>query len=361
MEKSAVTGLLEQLKALASDGEGVYPTGSFPSQRYHPFLPYSREDDNLFFTATVAYTLKSHLDLMSDAERELANSIIEAASSIIPLFRNKGGKPTYNFWQTKPSRHFPNGLFMRKFEHFRIPDDADDTALAHLLVNHSEKEVHDLTVLFSSHANLSKKPIENTWSEFKELGAISTFFGEKMRIEFDAVVMCNALLFLKGRNVEESIVEDSIAFIDGVIENGYHLSAPFYAAANYPKPDLIIYHVARLIRRFPQISLSKHREKLVRDLDDLLATNLPHLNQLVAVNAKLLLGVQELNQAESSLDAKKVVNDSEGYFFHAGMLSAFENSLAQNLSKNSLFHFRYRCKALNIAMLIEHELLRRSP
>jgi hypothetical protein len=357
LEKFNVFDLLKQLELLVSKGESIYPPGFLPSQRYHPFLPYSREDDNLFFTATVAYTLNSHLSLMNHAEKYLAKSMVDSAISIFPLFRNKEGRPTYNFWQTKPSRHFPNGLFMKSFEHFRIPDDADDTALAHLLLNHSLVEKEDLIKRFSNHSNLNKKPIINTWPEFKRLKAVSTFFGEKMRIEFDAVVMCNSLLFLLEEKAEGPFVEDSLKYVEGIIERDYILSNPFYTAPNYPRSELIIYHVARLLQKFPEISLSKHRGKLVENLDALLGSFLAPLNRLIANNAQMLLGVQK--SLVSEIDQSVVINDEKGYFFHAGMMSAFENSIAQKLSQNSLFHLRYRSKALNIVMLIENELLRR--
>ena len=354
---TSVSDLLKAIAELQSDGDGIYPAGTFPSQRYHPFLPYSKEDDNLFFSATIAVTLQSHLSAMTEDERPMAETIIEAVRSAISLFNNKDGKPTYNFWQTKPSRHFPNGVFMRHLEHFRIPDDADDTALAHMLVDHSEEEVDELLQLFELHANLGKKQIKNTWPEFQDLHAISTFFGEKMRIEFDAVVMCNALMFLLNKGKSSRLVEDSMKYVSGVVERDYHLTDPFRAAPNYPNAVLIIYHIARLLKHHPDIEVSRHRSKLIRQLRKIGEGKIPALDQLLINNALIMLG----ENANENINADEVVNDTEGYFFHAGMMSAFENSLAQSLSTNSLFHLRYRCKALNMAMLVEYELLKRKP
>ena len=352
---TSVSDLLKAIAELQSDGDGIYPSGTFPSQRYHPFLPYTREDDNLFFSATIALTLQSHLSEMTEDERSVAETIINNVRSAIPLFRNKDGKPTYNFWQTKPSRHFPNGVFMRHLEHFRIPDDADDTALAHILVDHSEEEVDKLLQLFELHANLGKKQVKNTWSEFQELYAISTFFGEKMRIEFDAVVMCNALLFLLSKGQRSKLVEDSTKYVSGVVERDHHLTDPFRAAPNYPNAVLIIYHIARLLKHHPDIELARHRSKLIGQLKKIGKRKTPALNQLLINNALIMLG----DNVKDNVGAVKVVNDTKGYFFHAGMMSAFENSVAQNLSTNPLFHLRYRCKALNMAMLVEYQLLKR--
>ena len=353
---SSVSELLISLRTLQSSGHSVYLDGLFASQRYHSYLPYLREDDNLFFSATIAYTLQSHLSLMSKNEQVLSIEIVNSVIGLFPHFRNKDGKPTYNFWQTDPSNHFPNGMFMKRFEHFRIPDDADDTALVFLLQDHISSDRKKLSELLRNHANLGKKTIKNTWPEFKGLNAISTFFGEKMRIEFDAVVMCNVLLILFRDGEEGAIKEDSIQYISKALEADYHMTEPFYMSSNYPEPELIIYHVSRLLYSYPDCSLKKHKSKLIRQLEILINRSLPPLNELVARNALLLLG----NSSEpnhSLLD--NVRNDSKGYFFHAGMLSSFENSIAQKWSSTSLFHLRFRCLGLNLALLVEHELLKR--
>ena len=289
MKMAGVSELLGRLSGLQSEGGLIYPAGLFPSQRYHPFLPHSREDDNLFFSATIALTLNSHLSVMTEDERLMAETIIENVRCAISLFRNKDGKPTYNFWQTKPSRHFPNGVLMRHLEHFRIPDDADDTALVHMFVDHSQEEVEKVLQLFERHANLGKKQIKNTWTEFQKLRAISTFFGEKMRIEFDAVVMCNTLLLLLNHFDEnEQLISDSLKYLEGVINKGHHKTAPFQAAPNYPSTELIIYHATRLIHLQPNCSLNDLKDKLINDAEELIRSQIPPLSKLVLKNALLM-------------------------------------------------------------------------
>lgn len=355
---SQVAELLQQLSDLTSTGEAPYPKGLFPSQRYHPFLPYQREDDNLFFSATIAFTLQQYHYKMDDAERKIAESIIKGIRGQLPLFRNKDGKPTYNFWQTKPSRHFPNGMLMNRFEHFRISDDADDTALAHLLLGSSKEEAMELLALFEKHANTTRKSIKNTWDEFKDLKAIGTFFGEKMRIEFDAVVMCNALLFLLHHfDEDEQVIDDTLKYVEGVINKGFHKTAPFKSAPNYPSTELIIYHVARLLDSHPTCRLSELKEKLALNATEAIETASSPLSKLILQNALLMLGLTSpFDSAQGPLDASILLSDRKGYFFHAGMMSAFENSAAQSLSSLPLFHLRYSCKALNLALLIENQV-----
>ena len=350
--------LLQQLSELQSVGNSPFPAGSFLAQRFHPFLPYKREDDNLFFSATIGFTLQQYHYKMDDAERKIAESIIRGVRGQLLLFRNKDGKPTYNFWQTKPSRHFPNGVFMNRFEHFRIPDDADDTALAHLLLGSSKEEAIELLALFEKHANTTRKSIKNTWDEFKELKAIGTFFGEKMRIEFDAVVMCNALLFLLQHFDEDHpVIDDSLKYVEGVINKDFHKTAPFQAAPNYPSTELILYHVARLLDAHPTCRLSELKEKLVDDTKEALGSASSPLSKLILQNALLMLSSRSHSErSEESPNISELMSDNNGYFFHAGMMSAFENPVAQSLATWPLFHLRYRCKALNLALLIENQV-----
>lgn len=367
-ETSAVLELLKQLATLPQRNSNVYPNGLFACQRYHPFLPYVREDDNIFFSLTIAYTLKQYLSDFNLYEREVAEPIISEVLFALPKFRNKDGKPTYNFWQTTPSRHFPNGYFMKHLEHFRIPDDADDSALGHLMVVHKKEERKELIRLLEAHANGSRKWIKNTWSEFKKLGAISTFFGKQMRIEFDVVVMCNTLLFLANEGeLDSKLAKDSLKYVVGVLDQDKHVNDPFFAAPNYPATELIIYHIARLMSHVQIESLEPFRLQLFRQLDEMKTSDLAPLNLLVRNNAKLMLtsksktfeGVDTRFDDYDSLKESSIVNDKKGFFFHAGMLSAFENPLAQKLSRNSFFHLRYRCPGLGLALLIENEMLKR--
>ncbi|MBL4587090.1 MAG: hypothetical protein JKX84_08565, partial [Flavobacteriales bacterium] len=127
-ENTEAEALLTELQKLQSVGNSIYPKGVFSSQRYHPFLPYKREDDNLFFTASVVHILQGIASKLTSDEAKIADEIIAPAKQSFSLFKNKDGLDTFNFWQTKPSRHFPNGRFMHRFKHFQIPDDVDDTS-----------------------------------------------------------------------------------------------------------------------------------------------------------------------------------------------------------------------------------------
>ncbi|MFT5919837.1 MAG: hypothetical protein ACI9FU_001651 [Granulosicoccus sp.] len=118
-------------------------------------------------------------------------------------------------------------------------------------------------------------------------------------------------------------------------------------------------------------ALYKLKGKLVEQLTEINISKRPALNGVLVQNAMLMLHVGERSDGgkqdiqgvkqllSSSYSISDLKEDQNGYFFHAGMLSAFENSVAQSLSGFSLFHFRYRCEALGLALLLENLLLRK--
>ncbi|MCB0756054.1 MAG: hypothetical protein H6602_11515 [Flavobacteriales bacterium] len=353
-----VLGLLKELNQLQSVGNSVYPIGIFPSQRYHPFLPYEREDDNLFFTASIIRMLQGIELGFHTAEKELFENMRLKALRAYPLFQNKDGLDTYNFWQTTPSRHFPNGLFMHRFEHFQIPDDVDDTALVYLTEVADKERVGKLREKLKQHSNLSYKKASNPLPAYRDLKCYSTFFGKKMYIEFDVCVLCNLMSLILTHFNEDELNEydlDTLKFIVSVIERDEFQTLPFYSAPNYPTTELILYHVVRLLPLLPDGFKSTVQKKVENGIRERQSSS-SGMNQILMENAAMKLGLSPI----SGEPDRKVLEDNDFYFFHAGMITAFENRVAQFLAPNPLFHLRYKSKALNRALLIENLMLRRS-
>jgi hypothetical protein len=371
-----VEAVLTGLQELQSTGDSIYPKGVFPSQRYHPFLPYKREDGNLFFTCSVVKILQGIEGGLTKTERGITDAIISDALNAYPIFRNKNGLDTYNFWQTKPSHHFPNGMFMHRFKHFQIPDDIDDTALVFITKKEAKERVQWLRNKLKSHSNLAYKKAFNPLVKYQNTKCYSTFFGEKMYIEFDVCVLSNLMSLILTHIPENELDEydsDTLEYICSVIENDEHLSLPFYSAPNYPTTDLILYHVGRLIPLLPKTERFQQLEEKVKFQIFRRISFSQGLNRIMLENAYLKFGENlppETNSGMAieggfglppmSMNHAELLEDTEFFFFHAGMITAFENSTAQKLASCPLFHLRYTSKALNRALLIENMLLKRS-
>lgn len=342
------TKLLLQISELQSTGDKYYASGLFPSQRFHLYLPFEREDNNIFFTASIVFILQNLREKLSEEEQNLADEICSKAVANYPDYKNKDGLDTYNFWRTDGSPHFPNGNILSRVNKVRIPDDADDTALIYLTSNPDREKVLWLKEKLAQHANLSKKRIINTFPEYKNMKAYSTFFGKNMFIEFDVCVLCNILYFVFQNKLELNQHDyDSIFFVRSVIEKKQYLEKPFYASHSYPSAPVILYHVARLLEKYEVPGLSEIKPKVIADLNSLIDKERDEMNRVI-----LATSLKRLGQPQSSLDYTK--ENERWSFFHAGLLTAFENTVTYNLAGNSLFHLKYKCEAHRLALILEN-------
>lgn len=341
--------LLKKLSSLQTKNHPDYADGLFPSQRFHLHIPIEREDNNIFFTASIVFVLQSIRNRLTIEEQKLADQICEKAIPNYVSYKNKHGLDTYSFWRTDGSPHFPNGKILQYVNKVRIPDDADDTSLI-FLTSPQEKETvlwlkHKLTL----HANLYKKQITNTYPEYKNLKAYSTFFGINMFIEFDVCVLCNLLFWIFKNKLELNQNDiDSIQFVKSVIQKKQYLKNPFYVSHSYPSSVIILYHISRLIEKFEISGLSDLKPEIISSLKMLMETEKSEMNRCLLSTSLKRLGVQ----IQTSLNFE--FTEKKWSFFHAGLLTAFENKLTYSLAWNSFFHLKYKCEAHRIALLIEN-------
>lgn len=346
---------IDKIESLQSQGDKYFPEGIFPAFRDNSIIGYNRPDTTIFFSAIIAFTLQSISD---EADNETVIKIRNICSKVIqnyPAFQNKDGLKTYNFWKTKPSKHFPNGHIFRHFEHFRIPDDVDDTAFVYLTSDPEEAEIKWLHEKLKLHANGTKHWIRNTYPEYRHLKAYSTWFGKNMYIEFDVCVLSNLLYFVFNSKLLLNEHDNaSLSYIKSVIETNRYLDVPFRCAHQYPRTPLIIYHVSRLIAAFNPELLKPVREKLINDTKELLGKTQSPMDRVLLSTSLIRLGVQ----TERIAVERYTQNDFNGfYFFIAGLLTAYENKLLYNISSHPIFHMHWLCEAHNWTLLAEYETL----
>ncbi len=346
---------IQKINKSQSEGNKYFPAGLFPAYRSNPLFGYVRPDTTLFFSAIIGFTLQSLLPKLPEEDRLIGEEIIEKVRNNYPAFRNKDGLKTYNFWQTTPSRHFPNGYLFRYFEHFRIPDDVDDTAFVYLTDGPTAADVAWLKQKLAQHANGTKLLIRNTYPEYRQLRAYSTWFGKNMYIEFDACVLSNILYFVFQYNLPLNQHDtDSLHYIRSVIETNRYQTAPFRCAHQYPHTALIVYHVARLLAAFSPEALLPIKAKLIDDTHNLLRSEAHPMYRVLLATSLLRLGESPIRVAVEELSEK----DFEGFFFFiAGLLTAYEHPFLYRMADHTLFHIRWTCEAHCWTLLAEYELL----
>ena len=106
--------VIERIATLQSTGDTYFEEGLFPALRTNRLLGYQRPDTTVFFTAIITFTLQKIRHLVSSKSQEIIDNIAEKAVRNYQNFQNKDGLKTYNFWKTKPSKHFPNGKIFIK-------------------------------------------------------------------------------------------------------------------------------------------------------------------------------------------------------------------------------------------------------
>ncbi|MCE7065659.1 hypothetical protein [Dyadobacter sp. CY326] len=353
--KQPLQFFLNQIESLQSKGGPYFPEGIFPAYRQNELIGYQRPDTTIFFSAIICFTLKS-IALNADAEQQKSiEKICNDAIKNYPDFQNKDGLKTYNFWKTRPSRHFPNGFIFHRFEHFRIPDDVDDTAFIYLTTQPSPAELIWLKEKLALHANGTKLNVRNTFEEYRELKAYSTWFGKNMYVEFDICVLSNLMYCILHYNLPlNQHDEDSLHYITSVIETDRYITAPFRCAHQYPRTPLIIYHVARLIAAFDPDALQPIKNKLIADAKSILLSSKNAMDKVIISTSLMRLGVRTERIAVENLSK----SDFKGfYFFIAGLLTAYENPLLYKLAVSPLFHMHWICEAHCWTLLAEYETL----
>jgi hypothetical protein len=346
---------IAKIESLQSDGDRYFPEGIFPAYRNNALIRYNRPDTTMFFSAIITFTLQS---IMDHVDKDLQEQVTAITSRVIrnyPDFQNKDGLKTYNFWKTKPSRHFPNGHIFRHFEHFRIPDDVDDTAFAYLTTSPERKDVIWLKEKLTLHANGTKQWIRNTYPEYQNLNAYSTWFGKNMYIEFDVCVLSNLLYFVFKNDLPlNKHDEDSLTYIKSVIETDRYLTVPFRCAHQYPRTPLIIYHVSRLMAAFAPSQLESVRQKLIKDTLRLLEQTKSPMDRVILSTSLMRLGIRTERIPVETFTAAEF---KDFYFFIAGLMTAYENKILYNISSSPIFHMHWFCEAHSWTLLAEYETL----
>ncbi|AKD58735.1 hypothetical protein [Spirosoma radiotolerans] len=329
--------------------------GLFPSFRHNPSIFYRRPDTNVFFTAVTVFTLQHIRSAASPESQQLIDHIASRAATAYPIFRNKDGLNTYNFWPTRPSQHFSNGYVFRHFEHFRIPDDIDDTAMVYLTAPPAPAERLWLKEKLSQHANGSQSQrIRNTYPEYRSLRAYSTWFGKHMGVDFDACALSNILYCIYQYDLPRNEHDtDSLAYLRSVVESGRYVAAPFQCAPHYARTSLIIYHLARLIAAFPIAELEPIRPRLIADTRSLLTTSQNRVEHLL-----LATSLHRLGEDVPKINLNGIEQDfATFHFFIAGLLTAYEQPWLRQFADRPLMQMRWQCEAHCWALVAEYVMM----
>jgi hypothetical protein len=311
--------------------------------RQNRFWRYKRKDNSIFILATVNFILQNQN--LPEKYKVRIRKISEKIESFYPLYKNKDDSPTYNFYKTKPSQHFPFGMLMHHLDHFRLPDDIDDTAIIYLTKRNPEsaklkKHLKDFSDTIPSekwHIKATSGEIYNTW------------FGKKMPKEQDVCAILNVLYFVFHNQFKlENIDLNSIQYLTNQIE--YISKKPFLISRHYANSPLIFYHYARFMQKFKVKELEQKKSELIKLTLIKLSNEKVFLNRILMEIALLKWGIPR-QKIEVDLES----DWSKGFYSFIGApLAPFK--YANFISSKQFTHIFWKSELHEWALILEYEM-----
>lgn len=342
--------LLQEIAKLQVVETDFYFKGQFKSQRFQKGRWL--EDNNIFYSASIAYTLQnyqSYFDINSQIE---IDNIIHNIAINYPAFCAKENLFTCNFWIPQNGYQFPGSPKMSRNRKYMLPDDMDDTALLLLTGNfdflEKARAAEFLALFTSSKPGINKKGVPK---QVKNELFYSTWFGKKMPLEFDIVVQCNVLLFKARNGLTFNAVDSSIvSLLEHFLQSGSLMKKPEKYSTQYLDKHIIYYHIARLIQAEPELNTTLIKQLLERDLAQLYSMSEERSwNRFLTANALLMIG-----KKCAPIDKRP---KGDLHFFYANLVSTMPRWIQVTLSPFKQLKMPYRGEAFELALLLEHAVL----
>jgi len=343
--------LLHKICDLQCKGDDFFHDGLFASKRYLGEQKKFKYDNNIFFTALITYTLQSLHDDFTRHDQQIIDSIISRAKSNYSRYRNRRNEITYNFWQTHPDLPLPNNKFWSKSEKIKLPDDFDDTSIIFVTQEKNDSLDFVLKQKMAAHANLVNAKISSTFRRYKSYKAYNTWFGEKMKQDFDICVMSNTLLYIFQRGLELNQFDyETMQLIKQMVISDDYLNYPQLISPHYQNSSVILYHLSRLLSVANNEKLNGIRDKVIKDLNE----KLKHVNNRME-KVILLSSLYRLDQKpDIQMDYKDISNDFEDFSFFVANPFSGNTMLAKRLLGTGKYAFyKYRCDAYNWTLILE--------
>lgn len=334
--------------------------GLFPSFRQYQFRKgVFKKDGNVFFTALIGWTLRNNLFYFDSVDQKIALSIIDEASRVYPNFRNAKGRPTYNYWKTKPPEIFPNGGLINLLNKEQaLPDDLDCTAIAMMAMNadvNTVDSVHRLMQVFVNDHGLARAML----SRYKYFETYSTWFGRKMPVDLDVCVLTNILVMVNRYGLDYSAADSAaVDLIRTVVEARDYLANADLISGYYQRSPVILYHISRLMQGREYPALEKFRSRLIEDAMSLYKKSGSFMDKVLLSTSLLRWGVRPPDDVTiSSKSFEAFISDNDFVFFIANMGVILGYPFNKWISRSGVGRFNYYCPAYNYALLLENKLL----
>ncbi len=357
-DDSTVNALLRHIASLQTTQDDFFIPGIFPSYISKQAKFSERKKDNdIFFTALIAYTLKDLRPKLSEENKIIVDSILQRSRPVYPKFKNKKGRNTYNFWRRDTTQRFPYSKLLGAVnKDYDLPDDLDDTVLSLMALDADSAEAEQVHMLMQSFVNSDVMPVRTAIKAYRKYGAYSTWFGKKFPVVFDAAVLCNVLAFVNHHNLLWTPADSaSLQLIVYTINHRHHYFDAMYASPYYGSPSVILYHLARLMDVKPIPELGALKPQLIHDALEQYNNTTDRVEQVLLRTTLIKLGytgdfpLHQYSAAE--------VEKADLPFFVGNIPAYFRKPSRMLFTENSWLMYYHYCSAYNDVLLLEYQVL----
>lgn len=357
-----VNQVLARIRHLQTTASHHFPAGIFPSYREYNHRTVAKDDDNPFFTGLIALTLQNLRPYLSPAEQLVCDSICADAQKAYPLYRNKKGRPTYNFWRTNPTVVFPHSGWINLMNRTHaLPDDIDDTniiLLASAAPADTVKMVHGLMQL---HTNAGKNRKKMRYKEYEGIEAYSTWFGISFPVDIDVCVLSNVLYAFQKYGIPFSHADSaSLRFICAAVDNGHYITRPSYVSPHYARTPTILYHLSRLMEAGHLAELEQRKPALAAEARRQFDAAVNPMDKIML--ATVLMRWKQPVPAVTWHTEQRIfsyLENNDFAFFVASMTSILPDPFRQWVGSTGTGRFYYYCPAYNDLLLLEYLVMQR--
>ncbi len=342
--------ILKRIDSLQSRGTAFYTKGLFPSQISFENRNKNHEDNNIFFTAETIYTLQTLRNHFGEEGKTIIDSISKRTEHLYAYYKNRHGRPTYNFYQTRPDKPFPGLRFWTHQKWLRLTDDLDDVSFIYLVRHTSDRLNAEVKKLMELQTRSPKKVL-STFRKYQNSKAYRTWFAFRMKQDLDICVMSNVLLFVYQKHLPlDSTDYRTIALIKQMVNNNDIMKHGNIVSAHYQKSPIILYHLARLISKADNQQLNSLIPKIVTDLKSELKISTNRMDRIILISSLYRLH----HPVGFEFTYKNILNDMNSfYWFHANPFSGDKVIYKRIMGRNGWLNFKYKCNAFSWSLVLE--------
>jgi|GEM_PF-388250 len=346
--------ILKRIDSLQSRGTEFYRKGLFPCQISFENSAKTHEDNNIFFTAETIYTLQSLRNYFGKSGKTIIDSISDRAKHLYVYYRNRQGRPTYNFYQTHPDKPFPGLKFWTHQKWLRLTDDLDDVSFIYLIRNTSDSLNAAVKKLMELQTRSPKKVV-STFRKYQNSKAYRTWFAFRMKQDLDICVMSNVLLFVYQKHLPlDSTDYSTIALIKQMVNDNDIMKHPNIVSAHYQKSPIILYHLARLISKANNPQLNSLIPKIVADLKSELNISTNQMDKIILISSLYRLH----HPVGFEFNYRNILNDMNTFhWFRANPFSGDNVIYKRIMGRNGWLNFKYKCNAFYWSLVLELQQL----